>query len=433
VSAALAMITAGVDALQAAMLSSVSSLGLTDSLREGETAARRLASGMRAVLGEADRRGIAAELCAASTADVLRQLTNIDPRQASARVRGARSWTPRVAVSGEGLPPLFSRVAVALDAGQITVAHARIISQARESLPGAIDALHGDAVEAFLVDQAPVLTSKELRGVARRLLDTLNPDGALNDEADQERRRDFHLIDNADGSSTPAGRFTPELTAFLKPILDSLSAPQPAGDDLPDIRTPGQRRHDCIIEAAALLYRSNTLPDAGGVPVSITVTVTDRDLQRGRAGETVIVEDSYGTPLKLSTLAALSSEIQLGTVTLSTAGGILDYGRTRRLASCAQRRALAARDKGCAFTGCTRHASWCEVHHVVPWLHGGETNLSNMVLLCRFHHRNFERAGWQIQMGKDHVPECIPPAWLDPDQRPRRNAAHDRPALPAFE
>jgi len=263
VSAALAQIDAGVDALQAAVVSSVSSLGLTDSVRRLETLMLRAQSGSRALVGEMDRRGVAAELFATSTADILRQLLNLDPRAASARVRQAREWTPRVAVTGELLEPLFAHVAAALDAREISVAHARIISDTRTALPAEIDTLHGDAVEALLVEHALTLHPKDLRAVAQRLIDTLNPDEAFTDDADQQRRRDFRLIDNPDGSSTPAGRFTPELTALIRPALDALSAPQPAGD-IPDTRTAGQRRHDAIAEALTLSTALAAFPTPAG-------------------------------------------------------------------------------------------------------------------------------------------------------------------------
>ena len=131
----------------------------------------------------------------------------------------------------------------ALDAGQISLAHARIVMTFRTDLPGTVDAEHGDAVEEFLVARATEFNPTQLQHVAQRLMDTLNPDGKYTDEADQERRRGFTLSENKDGSSTPTGRFTPELTAIQRPVLDCLSMPQPA-EGLPDTRTPAQRRRD---------------------------------------------------------------------------------------------------------------------------------------------------------------------------------------------
>ena len=106
----------------------------------------------------------------------------------------------------------------------------------------------------------------------------------------------------------------------------------------------------------------------------------------------------------------------------------LILGRTKRLANRAQRRALAARDGGCCFPGCDRPASWAEVHHLIEWVPDGNTDLDNLCLLCPFHHREFGRRGWQVEM-TDGLPHWIPPRWLDPDQRPRVNTAHHLPVI----
>ena len=67
---------------------------------------------------------------------------------------------------------------------------------------------------------------------------------------------------------------------------------------------------------------------------------------------------------------------------------VLDLGREQRLFNRAQRVAMTIRDKGCRAEGCDRPPSWCEAHHfTTPWANGGNTNLSDGVLLCGHHHR----------------------------------------------
>ena len=419
-----------IDRARETSLSGLAANDLTQLVVHGETLLRQWESVMRGVVAEMDRRGVAGEYGASSTRDLLRQLLLVTQHEAGARVRQAKELKPRVGLTGELLPPLFAATGAALDMGSISLAHAKIITTTRSALPAKVDAEHGDAAEEFLVDQASRLDPVQLNSVARRLLDTLNPDGKFTEEQDQERRRHFALVENRDGSSTPRGRFTPELTMLIKPALDALSAPQPG--DHPDTRTPGQRSHDALIEAAMLLLRSDALPSSGGVPVSVIVTVSEADLRRAEQGEHVLVEDSFGGLISLDTIAKLTAELDFTAITLSTEGGILSYGRTRRLATCAQRRALAVRDKGCSFPGCDRRAAWCEAHHIREWLRGGETNLDNLVLLCRYHHRSFEKAGWTVRMSRAQVPEWIPPRFVDPEQRPRRNTAHDRPPIPVL-
>ena len=52
----------------------------------------------------------------------------------------------------------------------------------------------------------------------------------------------------------------------------------------------------------------------------------------------------------------------------------------------ALRRAVVARDRHCVASGCRRSAGWCDVHHIVSWADGGETEINNLCLLCRYHH-----------------------------------------------
>jgi hypothetical protein len=65
----------------------------------------------------------------------------------------------------------------------------------------------------------------------------------------------------------------------------------------------------------------------------------------------------------------------------------LDVGRRSPVVSPTLRRAVVARDGDCRFPGCDRPDRWCDAHHVMHWPDGGTTALSNLVLLCRRHHR----------------------------------------------
>jgi hypothetical protein len=51
-----------------------------------------------------------------------------------------------------------------------------------------------------------------------------------------------------------------------------------------------------------------------------------------------------------------------------------------------------------------------------------------MGLVCRFHHREFAKHCWQGVM-INGIPHWIPPAWIDPEQRPLRNTTHQIPDL----
>ncbi len=82
-------------------------------------------------------------------------------------------------------------------------------------------------------------------------------------------------------------------------------------------------------------------------------------------------------------------------------GEILDVGRKTRTIPPSIRRALAARDTGCRFPGCTSRR--CDAHHVDHWADGGSTRLDNLVLMCRRHHRAVHEGGFGVIRGLDGV------------------------------
>ena len=108
-------------------------------------------------------------------------------------------------------------------------------------------------------------------------------------------------------------------------------------------------------------------------------------------------------------------------IVMNGCGQPLDVGRATRTIPDGLRRAVAARDRGCAHPGCDRPPSWCECHHVVPWERGGETTLSNLAMLCRMHHRQVPFSDWIVRI-RDGLPEFIPPRWIDASRTPRRPA-----------
>jgi HNH endonuclease len=87
----------------------------------------------------------------------------------------------------------------------------------------------------------------------------------------------------------------------------------------------------------------------------------------------------------------------------------LEVGRTSRVVQAAQRAALAVRDNGCVVPGCTRPPAWCDAHHLRHWLHGGPTELANLALLCRAHHRAVHEGGWRLQRHPDGHLTATPP------------------------
>jgi hypothetical protein len=78
-------------------------------------------------------------------------------------------------------------------------------------------------------------------------------------------------------------------------------------------------------------------------------------------------------------------------VVLSARSEPLDVGRRTKVVPPSMRRAVIVRDRTCRFPGCDRPHPWCDAHHIVHWADGGPTAASNLVLLCRRHHRLVHR------------------------------------------
>ncbi len=121
----------------------------------------------------------------------------------------------------------------------------------------------------------------------------------------------------------------------------------------------------------------------GGERPHVTVTVSLealRDLE-GSA------ECDHAGPLPPEVAARLACNASIVRVVLSGSSEPLDVGRRTPVPSPAQRRAVLLRDGRCRFPGCDRPPAWCDVHHILHWPDGGRTDLCNLILLCRRHHR----------------------------------------------
>ena len=119
----------------------------------------------------------------------------------------------------------------------------------------------------------------------------------------------------------------------------------------------------------------------------------------------------------------LSSGCSVTRILLDSESMVIDVGRAKRVVSAPQSKALKIRDRGCVWPGCDRPATWTSAHNVVHWIHGGKTDLPNLVLLCYRHHCMVHEGNWQLVRSDDGCVHTIPPGlpttWGGPAQRGR--------------
>ncbi|RFA10129.1 hypothetical protein B7R54_13595 [Subtercola boreus] len=224
--------------------------------------------------------------------------------------------------------------------------------------------------------------------------------------------------DGADGAAAAAG------------IVADTSATNPAGlkngdpvalvDGLTaDTRTTGQKRVDALVNLLQVAAGRPEMPRLNGAAPTVNLHASLEDVVTGRGIGWI---DGLTAPVPYSTVEALLCHGDVITTLFGEHGQVLQHGKTRRLFTAAQNRALAARDGGCVWPGCDAPPSWCESHHVDGWLSdthpGGLTDIDNGALLCHFHHTNVHKTHWKLTI-RNGTPHLIPPEWLDWTQTPR--------------
>ena len=273
----------------------------------------------------------------------------------------------------------------------------------------------------------------EERSVRQRLL----PGGMVKlelvlepDEADLilhaiERAREIHAR-QAELLETEAP-CAPAAPADLALASEPAAAPEPALPVAPgeaeaaeatgvSAETCWPSRADGAVKLAESFLAGNPMTGTGGERFQVMVHL-DQEVLGSDGALAGTLED--GTRVSAETLRRIACDC--GLVATGRDGEALNIGRRARSIPPAIRRALMLRDRGCAFPGCT-HTAFLHGHHVEHWLHGGETSLDNLVMLCTFHHHLVHEGGWTVTSGADgafafHSPAGTPLA-LQPSRKP---------------
>jgi len=305
--------------------------------------------------------------------------------------RFSESAAHRLVVSGRALEHLPA-VASAFAAGRVTAeAVAAIAPVAREEHRAAAAAAGIDlaAVDTVLADTAATRPMTELAQVVHHYLANLDPDGT---EPDPTEGRRFSITRHADGSVS--GRF--ELDAVggekvMAAVESIVQANRPQGD----MRGRSQQQADAFVQLADNALAAGNLPFLRTVKPHVVVTIDHEDLMDPHTGHGA-ARTGFGAMISAARARMLACDGGVARIVFDPDGQPGDLGREKRLFPPHIRRALDVRDRGCVFAGCAAPTWWCDAHHVLHWIDGGETSLDNGALLCERHHTKVHH-GFRIE------------------------------------
>lgn len=388
-----------------------------------------------------------------SVKEAVASALGIRVREASELLSMARATTPRVSLTGAEVPARYPLVAHSLDRGDLSLSQARAIVTSLEKASANADLALLAWAEGCLVDAATdaeqALAPELLMEQAGAYVAVLDPDGVLPNSERQRAMRSLRHSQLSDGTWRTVMISPPEEGSALKALLDAYTSPRAKvrfrddqsgelcdgdavvpgdGDALAmlggDALVPGdgdslvpgaaavpvddrsleQKRHDVMMGIVRAQAASGDAPTAGGESPRLVFHVSLEAYEAYLGGtdhpdRTLTIEHTR-VPVPIEAVDRLLCDAVVQRAVVGASGEVLELGRTQRLFSPAQRRALAAQYRGCA--NCAAPVSWTDAHHVLWWLRGGLTDVKNGILLCSYCHHEVH-AGRLVVVG---VPGC---------------------------
>lgn len=293
-------------------------------------------------------------------------------------------------------------LAAAMRTGEATTAQARVVARALDALPADVGAETIDRAEEVLVGYAASFAPRALGRLGRRILEVVAPEVAeaaearrlAELEADAAERVRFAMRRMGDGTTAFRGRLPDAVADRFATYLEAYTNPRKEGTEADPLkRLPYPRRLGQALCAFLEHVDPRRLPLHGGDATTVVVTVPLASLRSALGSADLLGspaipgEDPGDGALSASDVRRLACTAQIIPAVLGSASEVLDLGRSRRLFSPAQRKALLLRDRRCRAEGCEVSGTWAEAHHRDAWSTGGRTDLDDGVLLCHPHHR----------------------------------------------
>jgi hypothetical protein len=418
--------------------------------RERLVVAARAAAGLRRWLDGLD-------------VQIARELAEVDARSEQTLADAGRTSSREVAKVVERVETTDTvpALGVALDAGDVSAGHVDVVTAVLRQVQPDVRAVLVDN-GTWLARRATVLSPVELHRELAAEVRALAGDGGTARLERQRRAARLRTWVDPDGMWRFDGRFDPETGLRLHTRLLATTQQLFADQAPPEAPTDPIERQAFLRARAwvALVDRTATTGTGTGIAAgtgtsaspgtgtSAGATANGAATRNGGGlptgtgpPELIVVLDAtapdpaglptidWGLPLELP-LDVLHRCFDEGHLTpiivrngvILHAPGVVNLGRTTRLANRAQRRALRALYPTCAIPGCDTRYELCKLHHVIWWEHGGRTDLDNLLPLCVRHHHAVHDQAWQLKLTPDRqLTITYPDGTTHTTGPPRRN------------
>jgi len=285
------------------------------------------------------------------------------------------------------------RLGAVFGAGEITPTQVRLIGDALERLAPEQRAAAEEELLELARNTDGVAFGRQLRGyLARNAPRTLH-----RQEQDNHRQRRFRMTDTPDGGVAFSGLAYGIAAELARNALDAFRRPDAADEH----RTPEQRSADAFEQLCDAALRLGDAPTVHGERPQVILVVEEGELQR-EAGSAVFA--GSGQPISLAEAGTLLTDCAVSRVVRGADNTPIEVTRNVRTVPQGLWRALVVRDGGCRWEGCDAPASWCDVAHGEhPYRAKGHLSPDNALLLCRRHHRRFDKGPWRVEIVGDEV------------------------------
>jgi hypothetical protein len=312
---------------------------------------------------------------------------------------GLTSREARDVVSRGLVTEVAPEMGAVLAAGDTTAAHVDALGRGLKIAGAERDAFLSHLPE--LVEASTTMTASQFDQLVKETAKSVVADDGLSTFERQKRESFFKMRTEADGCLSVSGKFDPISASILKSKIGRfVESMFHSGDkEVPVEVMPWIEPNDHRQAQALIALVNGASESASDVPAraEIVIHVDLETLQNGlHAGGTC--RTALGADLPVETVRRLACEAEILPVVLDGRSVPIDVGRSKRLATVHQRRALEAIHPTCAIPDCEVIFDHCNVHHIEYWENGGSTDLNNMVPLCSRHHHAAHEGGWKLRL-----------------------------------